>query len=219
LPRRRINGVVLATIAAGLAALGVAYVLIPKLDRHNGAVAARAYQVTILDERPLTREEIAATVKVRYPGSDGRAQRFAVVTDDGKTIEARTAADFRAATGRPAEYNAIVAPGDHSMYLGKLIRIDNASVITVPGDKLFSIGPTETDSLLVKMDEPTNPGAKSETELVVDPGDTVFVVGRIERMPPEATLKKWGLDDQERTWIGRQDVYLKARLVEDVTSP
>ncbi|AIE87805.1 hypothetical protein [Fimbriimonas ginsengisoli] len=191
---RRINLVVLCTLFAGAMAFGFAYLLIPKLNQQAGP---RAFNVAILDE----------------PGTSGRAERFAVVTGGGRIVESPTGTDYRAATGRPATFIDII--DGTPQYVGHLVRIDGASVQTVPGDKIFSIGPTEADSILVKMDEPTNPGHKGEHQLVVQPRDTVFLVGRLLKMPPVSTLRKWGLNDKERDQIGRQSAYIKANLVED----
>lgn len=212
--RRKINAVVLTTILSGLIVLGFAWVLIPRVNQKVAAMQSRAYQVTVLNERPMTREEIASTVHVTY---NGRPERFTGVDDTGKEIVFRTPDDYRRATGKPGDYHALVVGGPNSTYAGKLIRIDGAMVDTVPGDKIFSIGPTPEDSLLVKMDEPTAPGNQKEWELVVKPGDLVWIVGRIEKMPSDSTLKKWGLTDAERSQVGRQDVYLKARLVQDAS--
>lgn len=195
--RRRINAVVLATLGAAAIALGATYYLVPRADRASRAAAGMT-QVAIIQESPATSK------------AHGRAERLVITSGSVMTEQ-----QYRAASGVPASYDDVLHARSNAAFAGKLLRIDGAAVQTVPGDKIFTIGASPDDSVLVKMNEPTNPGHKGEHELVIRPGDAVFVVGRLLPIPSTETLRKWGLNEKEEEQVGNRAMYLKATLVSD----
>ncbi|MGV3618186.1 MAG: hypothetical protein ACO1SV_22900 [Fimbriimonas sp.] len=206
--RRKINGMVVAALAAGAAALAVTYWLVPKVDRAQRTAIAR-HQVTILEEN-------GEVVALR--SGNGRPQVMIQERDGGRTVRARTLEQYRLATGRQIDFLEIVRAADGSPYLGKVLRLDDVNVPLVAGDQVFTIGPSEADSILVKITEPTDPGNQKEDELVVNEGDRVMVVGRLRAYPTAEKERRFGLSKAEQARIGNKTLYVEGRLVEEVAS-
>lgn len=206
--RRRINGMVLAIVGAAVAALAVALWVVPRAN-HAAAVAQARHQVTVLDED-------GRVVAVRSGYATGRPQVM-VRTEDG-TVRAATAEQYRLATGTPVEFLDIVRAVDGSPYIGKVLRLDDVNVPLVAGDQVFTVGPSAADSILVKITEPTDPGGKTEDELVVNEGDRLMVVGRLLPYPSKEKERRFGLSSAEQAQIGNKTLYIEGRLVEEVAS-
>jgi hypothetical protein len=200
--RRRINGMVLAVAGAAVAALAVAMWVVPRANRAEVAARAR-HQVTVLDEEG----RVVAT---------GRPQ--VMIQSDGRTVRAATAEQYRLATGRTIDFLDIVRAVDGSPYVGKVLRLDDVNVPLVAGDQVFTVGPSKSDSILVKITEPTDPGGKREDELVVNEGDRLMVVGRLMPYPSKERERRFGLSTSEQAQIGNQTLYLEGRLVEEIAS-
>jgi hypothetical protein len=208
--RRKINGMVVAALVAGAAALSVTYWLVPKVDKAQRSAIAR-HQVTIL-------EEDGDVVALRT--ANGRPQVMIQVSENGstRTIRASTPEQYRLATGRQIDFLDIVRASDGSPYIGKVLRLDDVNVPLVAGDQVFTIGPSEADSILVKITEPTDPGNQAENELVVNEGDRVMVVGRLRAYPTAEKERRFGLSEAEQARIGNKSLYVEGRLVEEVAS-
>jgi hypothetical protein len=185
--RRRINIAAIGALLTGIAIIAAVYYMVPR------AVEKRQARRTVVIVGDTIGPNGTATM---------RAQKI-VVTD----TEAQDGRDFA----------AVVKDTDASLYEGKWIRVTDALVQTVPGDKLFTIGDTATDSLLVRMDEPTAPGAKGEWDLIVRPEQIVRIGGEIRPMPSREETKKWGLTDEEWANVGNTKLYMKASRVDVVT--
>lgn len=206
--RRKINGVVLAVIGAGLAAWAAASWIVPKADRAERAAIAR-HQVTVLDEE-------GRVVAARSGYATGRPQ--VMVQADGTVVRASTPEQYRLATGQGIDFLEIIRATDASPYIGRVLRLDDVSVPLVAGDQVFTVGPSKADSILVKITEPTDPGGKSETELVVNEGDRLMVVGRLLPYPSAEKERRFGLSSTEQAQIGNKTLYIEGRLIEEVAS-
>lgn len=202
--RRRINGMVLAVVGAAVAALAVALWVVPRANQAEVAARAR-HQVTVLDED-------GRVVAV----ASGRPQVM-VRTSEG-TVRAATAEQYRLAKGTPTDFLNIVRAVDGSPFVGKVLRLDDVNVPLVAGDQVFTVGPSATDSILVKITEPTDPGGKSEDDLVVNEGDRLMVVGRLLPYPSKEKERRFGLSSVEQAQIGNKTLYIEGRLVEEIAS-
>jgi|GEM_PF-6856217 len=217
--RRKINGVVAATVVAAAAALGLTYFLVPKVDRAIQRQPTKQATLVFLDEegdvkRVETRQVPANDPAVREPRNT-RAQRLIVREGEAsRVIDADTAEEYRQASGTPGEFSDLVNAQDAERYDGKFLRLESVNVVTVPGDKIFTIGSSESESMLVRIDEPTNPGAKPENVLVVRPNQQAFVVGRLAKYPGDQAARGWGLTPEEAQRFSNKKLYLKAILVE-----
>jgi hypothetical protein len=95
------------------------------------------------------------------------------------------------------------------------ILVRNAEVQTVPGDQVFSIGPTPANSVLVKIEEPTQPGNLSENALVVRPGQKVAVSGRVVPLSNYGGLRDvLGVTGYEAGRLGNTAVVIQAQTVQ-----
>jgi hypothetical protein len=205
---RRINGMVLAVVGAAVAALATAMWIVPRAN-HAQQVAIARHQVTVLDE-----DGRVVTVPSGY--ATGRPQ--VMVQADGTMVRASTAEQYRLATGQTIDFLEIVRAADGSPYVGKVLRLDDVNVPLVAGDQVFTVGPSPTDSILVKITEPTDPGGKLENELVVNEGDRLMVVGRLLPYPSRERERRFGLSPAEQSQIGNKTLYIEGRLVEEVAS-
>jgi hypothetical protein len=95
------------------------------------------------------------------------------------------------------------------------ILIRSAEVQTVPGDQVFSIGETPANSILVKIDEPTQPGNLSESALVVRPGQRVAVSGTVTKVGSLDELKRvLGVSSFEAGRLGNTALIIRANTVQ-----
>lgn len=198
--KKKSIGLIVATLAAGSAALAAVYLFVPKLDERIAAGNEAPMSTVILDEEGRS---------MRLVRQDGSRRTF---------IEARTSSEYRSATGEPATFSAVIGANAKSPLVGRLIRIDDVPVQSVLGDKVFTIGPSAEANILVHIDEPTQPGNQGEWELVVRPSNRVFVVGRLEARPGPDWDKARGIDATEEARVGNKSHYLKAVYVEKAAS-
>ncbi|HSI73096.1 MAG TPA: hypothetical protein VK934_07945, partial [Fimbriimonas sp.] len=149
----------------GITVLGAAavagFLLIPSLDVVRGQLenetAARNFAITTVPMNPKS----------------ARAQVLA--GPHGTTI---VVGNVGGLVGTDVDIMDVVNAKDAKGFAGTIL-IRNAEVQTVPGDQVFSIGPTPANSVLVKIEEPTQPGNLSENALVVRPGQHVAVSGTV----------------------------------------
>jgi archaeosine-15-forming tRNA-guanine transglycosylase len=210
--RRKINGVVTAVVFAAAAALGVTYFLVPKVNQAQHDAIAR-HQVTVLDEDGNVVATRSGSGRPQVMIREGEGEGASV-----RVVRASTPEQYRQATGRKVDFLDIVRATDGSPYIGKILRLDDVNVPLVAGDQVFTIGPSDADSILVKITEPTDPNNKSEQELVVNEGDRLMVVGRLRPYPSAEKERRFGLSSAEQARIGNKTLYVEGRLIEEVQS-
>ncbi len=108
----------------------------------------------------------------------------------------------------------LVNAREATAFPGNLL-VRSAEVQTVPGDQVFSIGETPANSILVKIDEPSQPGSLSESALVVRAGQRVAVSGTLTKVASLDELKRvLGVTSFEAGKLGNTSLILRARTVQ-----
>jgi hypothetical protein len=77
----------------------------------------------------------------------------------------------------------IVTPPDRSSLVGRRVRLTDVKVQSVIGDRTFYVGPSESQKVLVLLEEEKTPNSPVEGKVDVNPGQTVSFTGVIERVP------------------------------------
>ena len=126
----------------------------------------------------------------RTPGADGRAQRVIV----------KQRADGPA-------FVELLEAESASIYSDKGIEITDGPVVDVVGDRIFTVGPSREESILVRIDHPTDCLQHFRS------GQRVKIDGILKDMPPREVSKSWGLMDDEKGLAGKRGVYLEAKSV------
>jgi hypothetical protein len=134
----------------------------------------------------------------RYPNmviyeqgpAGGRAQRIVVKQrEDGvpfvELLDARSADDYASQT----------------------LEITDGPVVDVIGDRVFTVGPSRKEAILVHIDQPT------DCLQWFKPGQRVQINGGVKNMPDRSMLKKWGVTDDEKGLAGKRGVYIEATNV------
>ncbi len=126
----------------------------------------------------------------RAQGGDGRAQRVIVKQrQDGvpfvELLEARNA-DTYGEVG---------------------IEITDGPVVDVVGDRIFTVGPSREESILVRISHETDCLQHFKN------GQRVRIDGIVKNMPDRKVSSSWGLKDDERGLAGKRGVYLEATSV------
>lgn len=107
---------------------------------------------------------------------------------------------------------AVVTAVDPMPLVGRQVQLTGVPVQSVPGDSTFWVGPSESQRLLVVLDEQPTPGTPVEGRVDVDPGQMVTVTGTLRQMPADlaAWQTRWKLDDAAMTSLRNARVYLAA---------
>ncbi len=126
----------------------------------------------------------------RTPGADGRAQRIVVK---------------QRADGVP--FVDLLEADSADLYADKAIEITDGPVVDVVGDRIFTVGPSREESILVRIDHAT------DCLQHFRPGQRVKIDGAIKNMPARDVSSSWGLKDDERGLAGKRGVYLEATTV------
>ncbi len=184
----------------GLAVIGAALVagafLVASPDIIDGQLQR---ETTVQGTQPAT--------VVRTP--DGQAQ--VLVGPHGTTFIIGNAQGL---IGTDVPVLDLVNARDAAAFPGTVL-VRSAEVQTVPGDQVFSIGETPANSILVKIDEPTQPGNLSESALVVRPGQRVAVSGTLSKIATLDELKRMmGVTNYEAGKLGNTSMVLRAKTVQ-----
>lgn len=110
---------------------------------------------------------------------------------------------------------AIVAVPDPMPLVGQPVQLTNVAVQAVPGDSIFWVGPSETQRLLVVLDETRTPGTPVEGRVNVNPGQTVSVSGVLRQTPADLQpwQARWKLNEEAMTTLRNGRLYLAADRV------
>ena len=97
--------------------------------------------------------------------------------------------------------------------VGRNVRIDNANVLSVTGDRDFWIGEAQGRQVLVILNEsmtPKQPGIEGRYD--VNPGQTISIVeGEVKRFPGwDEARSRWNVNPDLRSNFENQRVYIEA---------
>jgi hypothetical protein len=101
--------------------------------------------------------------------------------------------------------------------VGREVRIDNAKVLSVTGDRHFWVGDREGRQVLVMLDETATPGQpRIEGRYDVNPGQTIAITdGEVKRVPAwDEARSRWNIDENLRSNFENQRVYVEAKKLE-----
>ncbi|MEZ0326543.1 MAG: hypothetical protein ACAH95_11620 [Fimbriimonas sp.] len=177
------------------------------------AVAAGAFLIASPDiiDSQLQRENAQNTQPNATVVRTGGGQAQVLTGPNGLTFIVGNADTL---SGTDVNVMDLVNARDAGAYPGTLL-IRSAEVQTVPGDQVFSIGETPANSILVKIDEPTNPGHLSESALVVRPGQRVAVSGTLSKVASLDELKRiMGVTSFEAGKLGNTSLVIRANTVQ-----
>jgi hypothetical protein len=175
-------------------------------------IAAGLATILFLVRNTATQEVVVTPVDTRVTGaptgSTARAQEMNI--RGTRFISGTTLA----LTGSNVELMDIVNGRDEKAFPNNIL-IANAEVQTVPGDQVFSIGTTPANSVLVKIQEPTQPGNLGENALVVRPGQRVAISGRVAAITSMAQIQKeFGVTGYEAGRLGNTSLVIQADTVQ-----
>lgn len=99
------------------------------------------------------------------------------------------------------------------MLIGRQVRIENANVLSVTGDRDFWVGDTEGRQVLVVLNEvPTPNQPRIEGRYDINPGQKVAILeGEVKRFPGwDEARSRWNIDPKLRSNFENQRVYIEA---------
>lgn len=178
---------VIAILLVGLGAVGVAWWALTSLG-HPAAVAVATIPVAVLDDPAPKPFRVA---KVASP--------------------AKTNQDLLTAQGRPTTFFDVTRATYNKTYMGKLIRFDSVPVNSVASSGIFTVGPSDEDSVLVKL----APGASAPK---LGMGESICLVGRVMPRPTRQTERRWGITALDEAHVGHRTFYIQAVTVRDAAS-
>ena len=108
----------------------------------------------------------------------------------------------------------VVTTPDKQSLVNKQMQLTDVQVQSVVGDRTFWVGPSNTQQLLVVLDEALDT-SRVDKKLDINTGQTLTLKGLIRTLPsiPEAQ-KQWGLSATETEPLKNQQVYLQAQQVQ-----
>jgi hypothetical protein len=186
----------------GIAVIGAAIVaamfLVPSPDIIDGQLQR---------ETDANRQAAAPAVTTRTQGGDAQV----LVGTQGTTIIIGNSGKM---IGTDVNVMDLVNARDTQGF-PDVVLVRSAEVQTVPGDKVFSIGETPANSILVKIEEPTQPGNLSESALVMRPGQRVAVSGTLTKVGTLDELKRiLGVTSYEAGKLGNTSMIIRAQTVQ-----
>ncbi len=108
----------------------------------------------------------------------------------------------------------VVTTPDQQSLVNKQVQLTNAAVQSVVGDRTFWVGPSNTQQLLVVLDEALD-SSRIDKKLDINTGQTLTLNGLIRPLPSiQEAQKEWGLSATEAQALKNQKVYLQAQEVE-----
>ena len=134
--------------------------------------------------------------------------------------ELATGAD-RAETGEIVVLHTVWDAEDAESLVGRSVRISDARVLSVTGDKTFWVGDSAEQQVLVVLDEqPTPNQPTTEGRYDVNPGQVVTIYGSVQRFPGfEEARQRWNVSPALRDEFEKQRVYLHADRLEITHRP
>lgn len=137
-----------------------------------------------------------------------------VVVSPSPTIPASTTPTVVTTTEPITDVVVIATTQDQQSLVNRQVQLTNTPVQSVIGDRTFWVGPSNTQQMLVVLDEALDSGS-TEKRLDVNQGQTLTINGLLRPMPNTADAQKqWGLSAAEAEALKSQKVYLQASQVQ-----
>ena len=137
-----------------------------------------------------------------------------VVVSPSPTAPVVTAPTVVTTTEPITDVVAIATTQDQQSLVNRQVQLTNTPVQSVIGDRTFWVGPSNTQQMLVVLDEALDSGS-TEKRLAVKAGQTLTINGLLRPMPNTADAQKqWGLSAAEAEALKSQKVYLQASQVQ-----
>ena len=120
------------------------------------------------------------------------------------------------AEDRPiTEPTVIVNAANKLALVGRRVQFTSVLVQSVPGDRVFWVGPSADQHLLVVLDENRTPAQPTEGKVDVNTGQRVTLTGTIRHLPPpEQARQQWNLSEANAAQLQNQQVYLAAERLQ-----
>ena len=137
-----------------------------------------------------------------------------VVVSPSPTTPASTAPTVVTTTEPITDVVAIATTQDQQSLVNRQVQLTNTPVRSVTGDRTFWVGPSNTQQMLVVLDEALDSGS-TEKRLAVKAGQMMTINGLLRPMPNTADAQKqWGLSAAEAEALKSQKVYLQASQIQ-----
>ena len=135
-----------------------------------------------------------------------------------------TAAQSLGASGAPqgslgaspavSDINQIIGATDAQSLAGNRAELTGVTVLSVVADKVFWIGATEDQRVLVVVEEDES-GGSVEGGVDISEGQTVDLSGVVRKMPSaNEAMERWGLSEAEATTLKDEAVFIRAQRVQ-----
>ncbi len=137
-----------------------------------------------------------------------------VVVSPSPTTPVTTAPTVVSTTEPITDVVVVTTTQDQQSLVNRQVQLTNTPVQGVTGDRTFWVGPSNTQQMLVVLDEALDSGG-TEKRLDVNPGQTLTINGLLRPMPNTADAQKqWGLTAAEAEALKSQKVYLQASQIQ-----
>lgn len=137
-----------------------------------------------------------------------------VIVSPSPTIPASTAPTVVSTSEPITDVVVIATTQDQQSLVNRQVQLTNTPVQSVVGDRTFWVGPSNTQQMLVVLDEALDSGS-TEKRLDVNAGQMLTINGLLRPMPNMADAQKqWGLSAAEADALKSQKVYLQASQVQ-----
>ena len=119
------------------------------------------------------------------------------------------------AQGEPlSDVTQLTGAADRAALIGRKVKLTDAKVLRVVTDRVYFVGNSDQQQVLVLLDKDMNAGAGPQRVKVM-PNGVVSLTGVLEAVPtPEIVQEQYGLSKANFDAIGKQDVYLHATVVQ-----
>ena len=137
-----------------------------------------------------------------------------VVVSPSPTTSVTTAPTVVTTTEPITDVAVVATTQDQQSLVNRQVQLTNTPVRSVTGDRTFWVGPSNTQQMLVVLDEALDSGS-TEKRLAVKAGQMMTITGLLRPMPNTADAQKqWGLTAAEAEALKSQKVYLQASQVQ-----
>lgn len=137
-----------------------------------------------------------------------------VVVSPSPTTSVTTAPTVVSTTEPITDVLVVATTQDQQSLVNRQVQLTNTPVQSVTGDRTFWVGPSNTQQMLVVLDEALDSGS-TEKRLDVNAGQTLTINGLLRPMPNTADAQKqWGLSAAEAEALKSQKVYLQASQIQ-----
>lgn len=154
---------------------------------------------------------IAQSVNFRA-GAGAAAQPAANAGNANMMSNSNMASNANTAAGADITDVLLIVVPDPTPLVGRRVRLTNASVQDVVGDRAFYIGANENQRVLVVFEEEPTPNTPIDGKVDVKEGQTVAINGVIRQMPSvEEARRRFGnlMNQPELNALANQRIYIQ----------